>query len=33
MVRNMKKIILMLVLILGSFTFAEITDQEADSFL
>ena len=29
----MKKIILMLVLILGSFTFAEITEQEADSFL
>ena len=29
----MKKVILMLVLVLGSFAFAEITEEEADSFL
>ena len=29
----MKKIILILMLVLGSFVFAEITEQEADSFL
>ena len=28
----MKKLILMLMLILGTFTFAEITEQETDNF-